>query len=79
CRTKGICPTKRSYDKPLCLLSADQQKSLYPSIFQTCYHQLSIYTSGKVVFQGEMAEQEARLWGYEPEQSEQVPMGQNMP
>ena len=41
---------------------------------------LSIYTSGKIVFQGEMAEQEARLWGYEPESSEQTTNpGQNLP
>ncbi|WP_156018245.1 ribonuclease HIII [Streptococcus ruminantium] len=49
------------------------------AFFKLATTSLSIYTSGKVVFQGEMAEQEARLWGYEPEQSEQVPMGQNMP
>ncbi|HFI0214808.1 TPA: ribonuclease HIII [Streptococcus suis] len=41
---------------------------------------LSIYTSGKVVFQGEMAEQEARRWGYEPENSGQTTTpGQNLP
>ncbi|MBM7321492.1 MULTISPECIES: ribonuclease HIII [Streptococcus] len=41
---------------------------------------LSIYTSGKVVFQGEMAEQEAGLWGYEPEKSGQTTIpGQNLP
>ncbi|WP_105209309.1 ribonuclease HIII [Streptococcus suis] len=41
---------------------------------------LSIYTSGKVVFQGEMAEQEARRWGYEPEASDQtITPGQNLP
>lgn len=41
---------------------------------------LSIYTSGKIVFQGEMAEQEAGLWGYEPESSEQTTNpGQNLP
>ncbi|HFI0562575.1 TPA: ribonuclease HIII [Streptococcus suis] len=41
---------------------------------------LSIYTSGKVVFQGEMAEQEASLWGYEPESSGQTTVpGQNLP
>ncbi|WP_029186964.1 ribonuclease HIII [Streptococcus suis] len=41
---------------------------------------LSIYTSGKVVFQGEMAEQEAVLWGYEPESSGQATSpGQNLP
>lgn len=41
---------------------------------------LSIYTSGKVVFQGEMAEQEARRWGYEPEASDQTSIpGQDLP
>ncbi len=40
---------------------------------------LSIYTSGKVVFR-EMAEQEAGLWGYEPEKSGQTTIpGQNLP
>ncbi len=40
---------------------------------------LSIYTSGKVLFQGEMAEQEASRWGYEPEETEQTVAGQNLP
>ncbi|MFX3897731.1 DUF3378 domain-containing protein, partial [Streptococcus suis] len=41
---------------------------------------LSIYTSGIVVFQGEMAEQEAGLWGYEPESYGQTTVtGQNLP
>ena len=41
---------------------------------------LSIYTSGNVVFQGEMAEQDARLWGYVPDSSEQTTNpGQNLP
>ncbi len=40
---------------------------------------LSIYTSGKS-FSGEMAEQEASRWGYEPESSGQATIpGQNLP
>ncbi|MBL6537784.1 ribonuclease HIII [Streptococcus suis] len=41
---------------------------------------LSIYTSGKVVFQGEKAEQEASHWGYKPESSGQTTSpGQDLP
>ncbi|NQI33468.1 ribonuclease HIII [Streptococcus suis] len=60
-----------------------QQASKNPYIeafFKLPGASLSIYTSGKVVFQGEMAEQEAGLWGYEPESSGQTTIpGQNLP
>ncbi|HFI0146033.1 ribonuclease HIII [Streptococcus suis] len=60
-----------------------QQTSKNPYIeafFKLTGASLSIYTSGKVVFQGEMAEQEAGLWGYEPESSGQTTVpGQNLP
>ncbi|MGV3079163.1 ribonuclease HIII [Streptococcus sp. 32226D021BW] len=50
------------------------------AFFKLAGASLSIYTSGKVVFQGEMAEQEASLWGYEPERSEQSTRpGQDLP
>lgn len=59
-----------------------QQTSKNPYIeafFKLPGASLSIYTSGKVVFQGEMAEQEASRWGYEPVASEQTIAGQNLP
>ncbi len=39
---------------------------------------VSLYTSGKVVFQGERAEHYAKDWGYESEIALDSPMGQNM-
>lgn len=59
-----------------------QQASKNPYIeafFKLPGASLSIYTSGKVVFQGEMAEQEASRWGYEQAQTEQTISGQNLP
>ncbi|HBO88222.1 MAG TPA: ribonuclease HIII, partial [Streptococcus sp.] len=58
----------------------DSKNPYIEAFFKLTGASLSIYTSGKVVFQGEMAEQEARLWGYEPESSEQTTNpGQNLP
>lgn len=59
-----------------------QQASKNPYIqafFKLPGASLSIYTSGKAVFQGEMAEQEASRWGYEPAASEPTVSGQNLP
>ncbi|HFU1091530.1 TPA: ribonuclease HIII [Streptococcus suis] len=59
-----------------------QQASKNPYIeafFKLPGASLSIYTSGKVVFQGEMAELEASRWGYEQAQTEQTISGQNLP
>ncbi|MGQ7408892.1 ribonuclease HIII [Streptococcus suis] len=59
-----------------------QQASKNPYIeafFKLPGASLSIYTSGKVVFQGEMAEQEASRWGYEQAQTEHTISGQNLP
>ncbi|UUM57364.1 ribonuclease HIII [Streptococcus suis] len=59
-----------------------QQASKNPYIeafFKLPGASLSIYTSGKVVFQGEMAEQEASRWGYEQAQTDQTISGQNLP
>lgn len=59
-----------------------QQASKNPYIeafFKLPGASLSIYTSGKVVFQGEMAEQEASRWGYDPVASEQTIAGQDLP
>lgn len=60
-----------------------QQTSKNPYIqafFKLPSASLSIYSSGKAVFQGEMAEQEASRWGYQPDRTEDTRVsGQDLP
>lgn len=57
---------------------APSKNTYIEAFFKLDKASVSLYTSGKVVFQGERAEHYAKDWGYEAEIALDTPKGQNM-